>query len=62
MATAKEDVQALLETLPDDASYDDIQSHLYVIEKVRRGEAREAEEGTFTQEEAKNRSNAGALR
>ena len=35
MSTAKEEVEALLEKLPDDCSLEDIQYHLYVIEKVR---------------------------
>lgn len=37
MATAKEEVKALLNKLPDDCSLEDIQYHLYVIEKVRNG-------------------------
>jgi hypothetical protein len=37
MSTAKEEVQLLLSKLPDDCSLEDIQYHLYVIEKVRNG-------------------------
>ena len=37
MGTAKEEVEALLNKLPDDISIEDIQYHLYVIEKVRNG-------------------------
>ncbi|MDJ0938857.1 MAG: hypothetical protein QNJ00_03760 [Woeseiaceae bacterium] len=37
MSAAKDDVQALLSRLPDDCSLEDIQYHLYVIEKVRKG-------------------------
>jgi len=37
MSTAKEEVLALLSKLPDDCSLEDIQYHLYVIEKVRNG-------------------------
>jgi hypothetical protein len=37
MSTAKADVEALLDKLPDDCSLEDIQYHLYVIEKVRHG-------------------------
>ena len=36
-STAKEEVEALLSKLPDDCSIEDIQYHLYVIEKVRKG-------------------------
>jgi predicted transcriptional regulator len=35
--TAKDEVRALLETLPDDASLNDIQYHIYVRQKIERG-------------------------
>ena len=37
MSAAKEEVKALLDKLPDDCSLADIQYHLYVVEKIRRG-------------------------
>jgi predicted transcriptional regulator len=37
MVSIKEEVAQLLERLPDDCSLEDIQYHLYVLEKVRRG-------------------------
>ena len=37
MQTAKQDVQELLNHLPDEATIEDIQYHLYVLEKIRRG-------------------------
>ena len=37
MSTAKEEVESLLSKLPDDCSLEDIQYHLYVLEKVRAG-------------------------
>jgi predicted transcriptional regulator len=37
MSTAKQDVAAMLNQLPDDVSIEDIQYHLYVLEKIRRG-------------------------
>jgi len=37
MSTAKEEVHALLNKLPDDCSLEDIQYHLYVIGRVRNG-------------------------
>ena len=36
--SAKDAVLRLLETLPDDASIEDIQYHLYVLQKIRIGE------------------------
>ena len=35
MNTAKAEVKTLLEQLPDDTSLEDIQYHLYVLEKVK---------------------------
>jgi predicted transcriptional regulator len=37
MVSIKEEVAQLLERLPDDCSLEDIQYHLYVLDKVRRG-------------------------
>lgn len=37
MSTAKQDVAILLNKLPDDCTVEDIQYHLYVLDKVRRG-------------------------
>jgi len=34
---AKEQVRQLLERIPDDASLEDIQYHIYVREKIERG-------------------------
>jgi len=35
--SAKQEVGQLLDQLPDDATLEDIQYHVYVLEKVRRG-------------------------
>ena len=37
METAKEQVQRILDVLPDDASLEDIQYHIYVRQKVDQG-------------------------
>ncbi len=55
MSTAKEEVQALLNSLPDDCSLEDIQYHLYVIKKVNSGLAAADSQGTISQEEAEER-------
>ena len=52
MSTAKEEVEALLDKLPDDCSLEDIQYHLYVIEKVRHGLEVADTQGAVSQEEA----------
>ncbi|MEE9614334.1 MAG: hypothetical protein V3W31_05185 [Thermodesulfobacteriota bacterium] len=51
MQTAKSEVGKLLESLPEDCSLEDIQYHLYVLQKAERG-LKDAEEGRVrTQEE-----------
>jgi hypothetical protein len=55
MSTAKQDVESLLNRLPDNVSVEDIQYHLYVLDKVRRGLEDARVNGTLTQEEVENR-------
>ncbi len=57
MSTAKEEVESLLNKLPDDCSLEDIQYHLYVLEKVRQGLEAADTQGTITQEEAEGQLN-----
>lgn len=37
MATAKQDARKILNGLPEGASLEDIQYHLYVLQRVQRG-------------------------
>jgi len=55
MGSPKADAKSMIEGLPEDASLEDIQYHLYVIEKVKRGIERAEVEGTVSREEAKAR-------
>ena len=55
MSTAKEEVQTLLNKLPDDCSLEDIQYHLYAIEKIRNGLEAADSQGTVPQEEVEQR-------
>lgn len=55
MSAAKEEVQALLNNLPDDCSLEDVQYHLYVIEKVQSGIKAANDHGSVSQEEAEKR-------
>lgn len=55
MVTAKEEVESLLNNLPDDCSLEDIQYHLYVIEKVRNGLEAADRQGALSQEEVEQR-------
>lgn len=55
MNTAKEEVRKILDQIPDDVSYEDIQYHIYVREKIERG-LKDVEEGrVLSQEEAEQR-------
>lgn len=37
ISTTKKEIAALLDTLPNDCTIEDVQYHLYVIDKVRKG-------------------------
>ena len=55
MSTAKQDVELLLNKLPDDCSLEDIQYHLYVLEKVRNGLEAADTQSTVSQQEVEER-------
>lgn len=55
MSTAKHDVEVLLKRLPNDCSVEDMQYHLYVLDKVRRGSDDARVNGTLSQDEAEVR-------
>jgi hypothetical protein len=55
MSAIKEEVNSLLDRLPEDASLEDIQYHLYVIEKVRHGVEAAQTTQTYTQEQAEEK-------
>jgi len=55
MSSAVQDVKDLIDHLPDDASIEDIQYHLYVLEKIRRGQADIRDGKHFSSEEARER-------
>ncbi len=55
MQTAKQEVNELLNRLPEDCSLEDVQYHLSVLQKIERG-LKDAEEGRiYTQEEVEKR-------
>ena len=55
MSTAKEEVQKILDGLPEEASLEDIQYHIYVRQKIQRG-LKDVEEGrTISQEDVEQR-------
>jgi hypothetical protein len=55
MRTVKQDVESLLNRLPDNVSVEDLQYHLYVFDKVRRGLEDARVNGTLSQEEVESR-------
>lgn len=55
MNNAKQEVQDLLNKLPDDCSLEDIQYHLYVLEKVNNGLEAAENDGTVSQKEVEER-------
>lgn len=51
----KKSASKLLKELPDDCSYEDIQYHLYVLQKVERG-LQDADNGrTFSSDQMKSK-------
>ncbi len=55
MKTAKEEVRDLLEKIPDNASLDEIQYHIYVRQKIQKGLDAESRGAVISQEEAERR-------
>lgn len=55
MLAVKEEINKLLKRLPKDCSIEDVQYHLYVLQKIERGR-KDIEEGRFfSQEEVEGR-------
>ncbi|MCC6544201.1 MAG: hypothetical protein IT392_06815 [Nitrospirae bacterium] len=55
MLTAKQEVTGLLKRLPEDCSLEDIQYHLYVLQKIERGMKDVAEGRVYTQAEVEKK-------
>jgi hypothetical protein len=55
MTPVIEDVESLIERLPKDATIEDLQYHLYVIDKVRKGLESIEKDGGLTQEQVEAR-------
>lgn len=53
--SAKQEVEQLLAQLPDDATLEDIQYHVYVLEKIRSGRADVAAGRGYTRDQARER-------
>ncbi|MEQ1947095.1 MAG: hypothetical protein ABL995_07890 [Bryobacteraceae bacterium] len=55
MATAKEEIRRLLDTLPEDATWEDVQYSIYVRERIERGRRENAEGSVLVEDEAERR-------
>lgn len=55
MDTPKDEVRSLLERLPDDCTLEDVQYHLYVVEKIHSGIEWAEKEGEIPHEEVERR-------
>ena len=62
MSSPKADAKSLIERLPDNASLEDIQYHLYVLEKVKRGIERAETEGALSHERRPERGSLDGSR
>jgi len=55
MGTVKDEVRKILDQIPDNASFEDIQYHIYVCQKIERG-LKDIEEGrVLSQDEIEKR-------
>jgi predicted transcriptional regulator len=55
MVAVKQEAQQMIQNLPDNCTYEDIQYHLYVVEKIKNGIERAQKGETSSHEEAKSR-------
>ena len=55
MKTGKEEVRKLLDQLPEDASLEDIQYHIYVRQKIQKGLDAASEGKVIPREEVERR-------
>ncbi len=55
MVAAKQEVQEMIQNLPNDCTYEDIQYHLYVVEKIKNGISRAENGEVLSHQNAKER-------
>ena len=55
MSTVMKDIKELINHLPEDSTIEDVQYHLYVLEKIRRGQEDIKNGRHYTTEQAKER-------
>jgi hypothetical protein len=62
MQTVKEEIKSLLQKLPDNCTFEDVQYHLYVLEKIRCGIERAEKDGPIDQKEIERRMSKWTMR
>jgi len=55
MSTLKDDIVEMINHLPENTTFDEIQYHLYVLEKIRKGQESIKDGKGISHEEAKVR-------
>lgn len=55
MGSVKQEVQEIIQNLPDNCTYEDIQYHLYVVEKIKNGISRAENGEVSSHQDAKTR-------
>ena len=55
MATAKEEIRRLIDLLPDDATWEDVQHSIYVRERIERGRRENADGKVLEQDDVERR-------
>ena len=55
MPSAKQQVESPLHKLPENCTFEDIQCHLYVLDKVRHGLEDAKQHGTISQDDVEKR-------
>lgn len=61
MSTLKDEIAEMIQHLPEDTSLEDIQYHLYMLEKIRKGQESIKDGKGFSHEEAKTQLSQGAI-
>jgi len=55
MTAVKKEAQEMIQNLPDNCTYEDIQYHLYVVEKIKNGMSRADDGEVSKHQDAKER-------
>ncbi len=55
VVAVKKEAQEMIQNLPDNCTYEDIQYHLYVVEKIKNGMSRAEDGQVLKHQDAKER-------